>query len=70
MGCRCGSFISGGIVATDAALLSKNTNRFTLAERPDLQGIFADYKAALLANKDATLEQLAYGFDTFSDGRW
>jgi hypothetical protein len=61
-------FHFSGIVLTDPALLSKNTDRFTLAVRPDLQPIFAAYKAAVLANKDAALESLPYGFDTLSDG--
>ncbi len=61
-------FHFSGIVPGDAALLSKHTNRFTLASRPDLQGVFAGYKAAVLANKDARLEALPYGFDAFSDG--
>ena len=61
-------FHFSGIVPSDPAVLSKHTNRFTLASRPDLQGIFAAYKAAVLANKDASLEQLPYGFDQFSNG--
>ena len=46
----------------------KNTDRFTLATRPDLQQLFADYKAAVLSNKSQALETVPYGFDTFSDG--
>ena len=61
-------FHFSGLVLNDAAVLSKNTDRFTLATRPDLAEIFAFYKAAVLANKDATLEALPYGFDSFSDG--
>ncbi len=61
-------FHFSGIVPGDPALLSKHTNRFTLASRPDLQALFAAYKAAVLANADAVLEKLPYGFDTFSDG--
>jgi hypothetical protein len=61
-------FHFSGIVLTDPTVLSKNTNRFTLADRPDLQPLFAAYKTAVLANKDATAESLPYGFDTFSDG--
>ena len=61
-------FHFSGIVPEDGALLSKHTNRFTLATRPDLQGIFGAYKAAVLANKDAELEALPYGFDAFTDG--
>jgi hypothetical protein len=61
-------FHFSGITLTDPASLSKNTDRFTLADRPDLHSIFAAYKAAVLANKDATLEALPYGYDTLSDG--
>ena len=60
-------FHFSGIVPADAELLSKHTNRFTLASRPDLQQVFADYKATVIASKDATLEALPYGFDRFSD---
>jgi hypothetical protein len=61
-------FHFSGIVLDDPTSLSKNTNRFTLATRPDLADIFAFYKAAVLANQDRTLDALPYGFDTFSDG--
>ncbi len=61
-------FHFSGITLTDPASLSKNTDRFTLDARPDLHSIFAAYKAAVLANKDATLEALPYGYDTLSDG--
>ena len=61
-------FHFSGIVPADAALLSKHTDRFTLTSRPDLQRVFAAYKAAVLANGDARLEALPYGFDAFSDG--
>jgi hypothetical protein len=61
-------FHFSGITLTDPASLSKNTDRFSLADRPDLHALFAAYKAAVLANKDATLEALPYGYDTLSDG--
>jgi hypothetical protein len=61
-------FHFSGIVLTDPAMLSKNTDRFTLAGRPDLHALFSDYKKAVLSNKDAALESLPYGFDTLSDG--
>ena len=57
-----------GIVPADPSLLSKHTNRYTLASRPDLAGIFAAYKSTVLANKDEALEALPYGFDSFTDG--
>jgi hypothetical protein len=61
-------FHFSGITLTDPASLSKNTDRFTLADRPDLHEIFAAYKATLLANQDTTLESLPYGYDTLSNG--
>ncbi len=62
-------FHFSGIVLEDPAMLSKNTNRYTLADRPDLQEIFAAYKAVMLRNKQAVaaLEASPYGFDQFSD---
>jgi hypothetical protein len=60
-------FHFSGIVLNDPAILSKNTDRYTLADRPDLQPIFAAYKAAVMANKIPAAESLPYGFDVFSD---
>jgi hypothetical protein len=61
-------FHFSGLPLSDPAVLSKNTNRFTLASRPDLAGIFAAYRASVVNNQDAALEELPYGFDSFSDG--
>jgi hypothetical protein len=61
-------FHFSGIVPSDPSNLSKHTNRFTLAERPDIQTLFAAYKSAVLSQKDPTLESIPYGFDNFSDG--
>jgi len=61
-------FHFSGIVVNDAEMLSKHTDRFTLASRPDLQALFAEYKSAVLANKSAAAEALPYGFDRLSDG--
>ncbi len=57
-----------GIVPKNPAILSKHTTRFTLATRPDLATLFADYKAAVIANQGSPAEALPYGFDSFSDG--
>jgi hypothetical protein len=57
-----------GIVVSDPEVLSKHTDRFTLASRPDLHRLFADYKAAVIANKNGAAESLPYGFESFSDG--
>jgi len=61
-------FHFSGIVVSDQEILSKNTDRFTLAEREDLQPIFAAYKAAVLVNREPIAEAMPYGFDTFTDG--
>ena len=61
-------FHFSGIVVSDPEMLSKHTDRFTLAERPDLHKLFAGYKAAVLANKNKAAEALPYGFDSLSDG--
>ncbi len=61
-------FHFSGVVPNDPAVLSKNTDRYTLATRPDLQQLFADYKAAVLGNRLQALEATPYGFDVFSDG--
>ena len=61
-------FHFSGLDVSDPASLSANTNRFTLAGRPDLTHLFAAYKSAVLANTDSALQSLPYGFDHFSDG--
>jgi hypothetical protein len=63
-------FHFSGIVVEDESVLSKHTNRFTLAARPDLTQLFAEYKAAVRAEKAAAggAEKLSYGFDCLSDG--
>jgi hypothetical protein len=57
-----------GIVPRDSALLSKHTDRYTLDARPDLQALFADYKATVIANQGSAAEALPYGFNALSDG--
>jgi hypothetical protein len=57
-----------GIVPADPANLSKNTDRFRLTGRPDLERLFAEYKATVLGNKSKELESVPYGFDVLSDG--
>lgn len=61
-------FHFSGVVVDDPEMLSKNTNRFTLAERPDLQLLFERYKGLVRANRREASDKLAYGFDRFSDG--
>lgn len=61
-------FHFSGIVITDPAMLSRHTNRFGMSDRPDLTGLFADYKTAVQANRQPELEAIPYGFGTLSDG--
>lgn len=61
-------FHFSGLDARDPEVLSRNTNRFTLAGRPDLQALFAAYHLAVTAAKDERLETIPYGFDRLSDG--
>ena len=48
--------------------LSRHTNRYTLDTRPDLQSLFAAYRATVQANRLPGVEALPYGFDRLSDG--
>jgi len=61
-------FHFSGLTVDDPAMLSKNTDRFSLAQRPDLQKIFREYKAAVIASRDAVREAVPYGFDRLTDG--
>ena len=63
-------FHFSGVVVDDESVLSKHTDRFTLAERPDLTQLFTDYKAAVRANRAASVGagKLPYGYDNFTDG--
>lgn len=61
-------FHFSGFSTAEPDVISKNTDRFTLADRPDLRGIFAAYKTAVQANTGHNSEALPYGFDQFSDG--
>ena len=61
-------FHFSGADLTDPTVLSRHTNRFTLAGRPDLQSLFADYTRTAQSNHLPTAEALPYGFDRLSDG--
>ena len=61
-------FHYSGIVPAAPEVLSRNTDRYTLGSRPDLQELFEGYKAAVLAAQGGPAEKLPYGFDQFSDG--
>lgn len=61
-------FHFSGIDLGDPAGLSRHTDRFTLAARPDLQPLFAAYRDAVAGNRLPAAEALPYGFDRLSDG--
>lgn len=61
-------FHFSGIEVADESSLSRNTNRYRLADRPDLEPLFAAYKQAVRGYAGDPLERLPYGFDRFSDG--
>lgn len=61
-------FHFSGVEPEDEALLSKHTDRFTLAGRPDLVQLFTDYKRVVRGHHDPAAEALPYGFDRLSDG--
>lgn len=61
-------FHFSGVELEEADILSRHTDRFTLQQRPDLMGIFSEYRATVLANRSPVAEALPYGFDRLSDG--
>lgn len=61
-------FHFSGITPDDPASLSKHTNRYTLADRPDLHALFAAYQSDLLTNRNPQAQAVPYGFDQLSDG--
>lgn len=61
-------FHFSGLNTHDADIISRNTDRFRLSERPDLSELFANYLTALSSNQGGAGEDLPYGFDRFSNG--
>jgi len=61
-------FHFSGVVIDRPDILSKNTNRYTLSSRSDLQQIFTDYKQAVSQNRVPRLDEIPYGYDRFDDG--
>ena len=49
-------------------LISRFQNRFTLAERPDLQALFADYARRLVEAGHPTQRRAPYAFGSFDNG--
>ena len=61
-------FHFSGVEPENATVLSRHTDRYTLAMRPDLQHLFAGYRSIVNGNHVPAAEQLPYGFDRLSDG--
>lgn len=61
-------FHFSGVDVDDAAMLSKNTDRFSLESRPDLAPLFSDFKFEVIKNRVPAKDGIPYGFDIFSDG--
>jgi hypothetical protein len=62
-------FHFSGIDVDSSEQLSKYTTTYTLASRPDLADVYAEYRAEVKANRNAATDLVPYGFDTFSNGR-
>ena len=61
-------FHFSGIDVEDEMGLSRHTNRFQMAERPDLQTLFTAYRQVLRGCAEERLQAVPYGFDRMSDG--
>jgi hypothetical protein len=61
-------FHFSGVEVDDPAMLSKNTDRFTLEDRPDLTALFSRYKAEIIRNRVPSRDGIPYGFDAYSNG--
>ena len=61
-------FHFSGTDVDDPAMLSKNTDRFSLKGRPDLAPLFSKYKTEIGQNRLPEKDSIPYGFDLFSDG--
>ncbi len=61
-------FHFSGIDPADESSLSRHTNRFTLADRADLQPLFIAYRQTLRRGTDERLQAVPYGFDRLTDG--
>ncbi len=61
-------FHFSGVEVDDPSMLSKNTDRFTLADRPDLTALFSHYKKEIISNRVPDKDTIPYGFDVYSNG--
>ncbi len=60
-------FHFSGLAPDEPTIISRNTDRFTLPERPDLQPIFTTYLAEIHSNRDPATDAVPYGFDRLAD---
>jgi hypothetical protein len=58
-----------GITFNNSGEISKHTNRYTLAARPDLVPLFAEYRGLILEAGYETYRVLPYAWGMFSNGR-
>ena len=61
-------FHFSGVVVAEPTLLSRHTDRFTIASRPDLALLFAEYTAMVRSLSKPAVDSIPYGFDRLSDG--
>jgi hypothetical protein len=61
-------FHFSGVALDDPGVISRNTDRFTLKERPDLKLVLDEYRAAIRKQQRPGDAACAYGFDRLSDG--
>lgn len=61
-------FHFSGVVVQDATVLSRHTDRFTIASRPDLRLLFSEYTAMVQSMEKPAVDGAPYGFDRLSDG--
>jgi hypothetical protein len=63
-----GFYHFSGIEVDSPKQISKHQNRFDLISRPDLNGIFADYRQRLRDAGAAEFRKRSYSFGTYSSG--
>jgi hypothetical protein len=61
-------FHFSGISIDGGDRISKHTDQFDLASRPDLTELFATYRERLISNGIKNMDQYIYGFGFFSNG--
>lgn len=61
-------FHFSGLPADDIDAISRHQNRYTLADRPELRPLLADYRDRLLANGYETARRWPYAYGSFDNG--